>query len=75
LSTSTTTKRFALRLHNNNTTSNLFTMGNNDADSCVPAQVTDFIFDLSDSVTLSQLPEEQNKLYTSTFRELCTKVS
>lgn len=49
-------------------------MGNNDADSCVPAQVTDFIFDLSDSVTLSQIAEEQAKLYTTTFRELCTKV-
>lgn len=34
----------------------------------------DFIFDLSDSVTLSQIPEEQSKLYSVTFRELCNKV-
>lgn len=46
-----------------------------DSDSCVPQVVTDFVFDLSDSVTLSQITEEQVKLYGSTFRELCTKVS
>jgi len=45
-----------------------------DADACVPAVVTDFIFDLSDSVTLSQIPEEQGKLYNVIFRELCSKV-
>mmetsp|Transcript_30735 Transcript_30735/g.35040 ORF Transcript_30735/g.35040 Transcript_30735/m.35040 type:complete len:511 (+) Transcript_30735:51-1583(+) len=45
----------------------------NDADSCVPTQVTDFIFDLSDSVTLSQIVEEQSNLYSVTFRELCSK--
>jgi hypothetical protein len=47
---------------------------NNDADTCVPTQVTDFIFDLSDSVTLSQIAEEQIKLYNVTFRELCSMV-
>jgi hypothetical protein len=46
-----------------------------DLDACVPAVVTDFIFDLADSVTLSQLPEEQTKLYNVIFRELCNKVS
>lgn len=45
-----------------------------DSDACVPTVVTDFIFDLSDSVTLSQLPEEQIKLYNVVFRELCNKV-
>ena len=45
-----------------------------DADACVPAVVTDFIFDLADSITLSQIPEEQSKLYNLTFRELCAKV-
>ena len=49
-------------------------MGANDADSCVPTVVTDFIFDLSDSVTLSQIPEEQSKLYSNTFKDLCSKV-
>ena len=48
-------------------------MSNDDA--CLPAQVTDFVFDLSDSVTLSQIREEQSKLYSVTFRELCTKVN
>ena len=45
-----------------------------DADACVPAVVTDFIFDLSDSITLSQLPEEQARLYNVAFRDLCSKV-
>jgi len=48
-------------------------MAANDADSCVPTQVTDFIFDLSDSVTLSQIVDEQATLYTVKFRELCSK--
>jgi hypothetical protein len=50
-------------------------MGSKDADSCVPTLVKDFIFDLCDSVTLSQIPDEQNKLYNVTFRDLCSKVS
>jgi hypothetical protein len=45
-----------------------------DSDACVPTVVTDFIFDLSDSVTSSQLPEEQIKLYNVVFRELCSNV-
>lgn len=45
-----------------------------DADACVPNVVTDFLFDLSDSVTLSQIPEEQSKLYNVAFRDLCNKV-
>ena len=45
-----------------------------DADSCVPQLVTDFVFDLNDSVTLSQITEEQTKLYNTTFRDLCSKV-
>lgn len=49
-------------------------MGSKDADSCVPTLVKDFIFDLCDSVTLSQIPDEQNKLYNVTFRDLCSKV-
>ena len=43
---------------------------NND-DSFIPKAVTDFIFDLYDSVTLSQIHTEQNKLYQTTFVELC----
>jgi hypothetical protein len=46
-----------------------------DADACVPQTVTDFIFDLYDSVTLSQLTEEQSRLYNSVFRDLSSKVS
>jgi hypothetical protein len=49
-------------------------MGSEDADVCVPTLVKDFIFDLCDSVTLSQIPDEQSKLYNTTFRDLCTKV-
>ena len=47
----------------------------NDADACLPKTLTDFIFDLYESVTLSQIPEEQSKLYNDTFRELCNMVS
>lgn len=44
-----------------------------DAD-IVPQGVTDFVFDLSDSVTLSQLTEEQARLYNNVFRDLSQKV-
>jgi hypothetical protein len=47
----------------------------NDNDACVPQTLTDFVFDLYDSVTLSQLTEEQSRLYNVVFRELSTKVS
>jgi hypothetical protein len=46
----------------------------NDADACVPTALTDFVFDLYDSVTLSQLTEEQSRLYNTEFRELSAKV-
>jgi hypothetical protein len=49
-------------------------MSSEDADVCVPTLVKDFIFDLCESVTLSQIPDEQSKLYSTTFRELCSKV-
>jgi hypothetical protein len=45
-----------------------------DSDACLPQTLTDFIFDLYDSVTLSQAAEEQAKLYNNTFRELSAKV-
>ncbi|KAL3935870.1 MAG: hypothetical protein SGBAC_008695 [Bacillariaceae sp.] len=44
-----------------------------DADACVPQTLTDFVFDLYDSVTLSQLTEEQSRLYNSEFRDLSKK--
>ncbi len=40
----------------------------------VPSALTDFVFDLYDSVTLSQLTEEQSRLYNSVFRDLSGKV-
>jgi translation initiation factor 3 subunit L len=40
------------------------------SDDCVPTVFTDFIFDLYDSVTLSQIPEEQAKLYTIQLKDL-----
>ena len=43
-------------------------------DACVPAALTDFVFDLYDSVTLSQLTEEQSRLYNSEFSDLSKKV-
>ena len=46
----------------------------NDSDACVPQTLTDFVFDLYDSVTLSQLTEEQSKFYNVVFRELSSKV-
>jgi hypothetical protein len=44
-----------------------------DAD-IVPESVTDFVFDLYDSLTLSQLTEEQSRLYNTVFRELSSNV-
>jgi len=43
-----------------------------DAD-IVPQALTDFVFDLYDSVTLSQLTEEQARLYNRVFRDLSSK--
>lgn len=40
----------------------------------VPGAVTDFVFDLYDSVTLSQLTEEQSRLYNDVFTDLSSKV-
>ena len=42
-------------------------------DACVPQAFTDFIFDLYDSVTISQIPEEQQKLYQTTLPDLSQK--
>lgn len=42
-------------------------------DACVPQAVTDFIFDLYDSVTLSQISEEQDKLYSTTLPDFNQK--
>ncbi len=44
------------------------------ADDCVPQTLTDFVFDLYDSVTLSQLGEEQGRLYNTVLRDLSSKV-
>lgn len=44
-----------------------------DADACVPTVLTDFIFDLYDSVTLSQVTEEQTKLYSVVLKDLSQK--
>ena len=44
-----------------------------DAD-IVPHALTDFVFDLYDSVTLSQLSEEQTRLYNDVFQDLSKKV-
>ena len=46
----------------------------NDSDACVPQTLTDYVFDLYDSVTLSQLTEEQSRLYNTGFRDLSSKV-
>lgn len=48
-------------------------MVSDDPDSCIPAPLKDFIFDLHDSVTLSHIPSEQNSLYHGLFRELTAK--
>lgn len=42
-------------------------------DACVPQIVADFVFDLYDSVTLSQLTSEQSKLYLTEFPDLSQK--
>ena len=42
-------------------------------DSALPKALADFVFDLFDSVTLSQQTEEQTKLYETDFRELSNK--
>jgi translation initiation factor 3 subunit L len=44
-----------------------------DPDACVPQVVTDFLFDLYDSVTLSMLPSEQSKLYLTDLPDLSQK--
>ena len=44
-----------------------------DADACVPKALTDFVFDLYDSVTLSHIAEEQKRLYNVEFRDLSSK--
>jgi len=44
-----------------------------DSDACVPRALTDFIFDLYDSVTLSHITEEQRKFYNVDFRDLSSK--
>lgn len=38
-----------------------------------PRALTDFVFDLYDSVTMSQIEEEQTKLYQTDFRDLSSK--
>lgn len=43
------------------------------SDGMLPKALTDFIFDLYDSVTLSQLAEEQTKFYSTDFRDLTQK--
>lgn len=45
----------------------------NDNDVALPQALTDFVFDLYDSVTLSQLMEEQTKLYEVDFKDLSQK--
>mmetsp|Transcript_17638 Transcript_17638/g.24813 ORF Transcript_17638/g.24813 Transcript_17638/m.24813 type:complete len:614 (-) Transcript_17638:396-2237(-) len=47
--------------------------GGDNADACVPQALTDFVFDLYDSVTSSQIPEEQRTFYKTTFADLCAK--
>ena len=39
------------------------------SDVALPKALTDFVFDLHDSVTLSQITEEQTKLYQTAFRD------
>ena len=41
-----------------------------DSDACVPKALTDFVFDLYDSVTLSHITEEQRKFYNADFADL-----
>lgn len=44
-----------------------------DSDACVPKALTDFVFDLYDSVTLSHITEEQRKCYNADFADLSQK--
>ena len=44
-------------------------------DNCIPDELKDFVFDLHDSVRLSQIPGEQAALYGGKFREITAKVS
>lgn len=44
-----------------------------DPDSCIPAPVKDFVFDLHDSARRSQNSSDQAPLYSGTFRELSSK--
>ena len=43
------------------------------SDGALPRALTDFVFDLHDSVTLSQITDEQVKLYETDFRDLSAK--
>jgi hypothetical protein len=45
-----------------------------DPDSCLPAPVKNFVFDLHDSAFRSLLVSEQSVLYNGTFRDLSSKV-
>jgi len=45
----------------------------NNSDVALPEALKNFVFDLHDSVTLSQITEEQAKLYETDFRELSSK--
>jgi translation initiation factor 3 subunit L len=47
--------------------------GNDDNGGMIPASVTDFIFDLFDSVTASQIMDEQHRLYTQEYTDLARK--
>ena len=48
---------------------------NEAADTCLPDELKDFVFDLHDSVRTSQIASEQLALYGGKFRELTAKVS
>jgi hypothetical protein len=50
----------------------LFATMSTESDACVPKALTDFVFDLYDSVITSQLPEEQTNFYND-FRDLSSK--
>ena len=45
----------------------------NNSDVALPEALKNFVFDLHDSVTLSQIGQEQAKLYETDFRELSNK--
>lgn len=44
-----------------------------DPDSCIPAPVKDFVFDLHDTARRSHVAADQAALYSGTFRELSSK--